>query len=676
MGGYSATARGFGFFDVIMELTESGFENVNEIITLTFQFIKLMKDEGPQRRIFDEYSQLTENMFRFKEKEDPITMVTNVSPSLHVSLIFYVNRWLFRITSVLLQILDMEDILSAGFLTPEWRPEHIEYIFSFLNPEQMRVVLVGKKLEAICDRTEKWYGTRFNVQNISPEWIDKWKNVEANSNFFLPHPNPFVATDFSLVDHTTQDVTEHPVVIYDTEYVRVWHKLDDEFKKPKSILYFNLSNPIVYSDPMNCNLTNLFVKLFLESINEDLYKADIAGLKVNINNTTYGIGLTLSGFNDKQPMFLEFILRELFNYEVDAKTFEIFKERYIRSLKNWESEQPYQLATYYLSVILTENAWTKQELLESAKGLTAEMLQRFVKLFLAKIHVECFIYGNVDRAKCMSLVGLVEEKVKKTNTFALPLLARQLFPKREYKLEESCNYLYERENEIHPSSCILVYLQFGQQSDTNNIYTDLLVQILSEPFSNELRTKEQLGYITFCSTRKINGSQGVRGMVQSSYPPDYVNERIEAFFAFMEQEIENLPDHKFNSYKDSLTANKIEKPKKMSSWFNKYWAEIALQEYHFNRSSSEVEILNTITKEDILNYYRENVLKNSIKRKKMSVHIVSTVKSTNSDKTTSSSEEARGELISDLSAFKSSKELYPIVQPYMAIRRKGGRSKL
>lgn len=94
MGGYSATARGFGFFDVIMELTESGFENVNEIITLTFQFIKLMKDEGPQRRIFDEYSQLTENMFRFKEKEDPITMATNVSPSLHVSLILQVNRWL------------------------------------------------------------------------------------------------------------------------------------------------------------------------------------------------------------------------------------------------------------------------------------------------------------------------------------------------------------------------------------------------------------------------------------------------------------------------------------------------------------------------------------------------------------------------------------------------------
>lgn len=590
----------------------------------------------------------------------------------------------------------MEDILTSGYIIPEWRPDHIEYLFSFLVPEKMRVVLVGQKLNDICDQTEKWYGTRYNVEKISDDWMQKWNNVELDSSFFLPQPNPFIATNFALVERTPEDVTEHPVVIYDTEYVRVWHKLDDEFKKPKSVLYFNLSSPIVYSDPQNCNLTNLFVQLFRESVNGVMYNADIAGLKVDLKNTTYGIGLTLSGFSDKQATLLEWILKELFNYTVDANTFELFKERYIRSLKNSEADQPYQLAIYYLSVILSENAWTKKELLDAAMrksdkmrmnlfiklifeyflpALTPDMLQRFVKQFLSKIHVECFLYGNVDKTKAMTLVGLLEEKLKKTNQVALPLLARQLFPKREYKLEDGCNYLYEKENVIHSSSCILTYFQFGEQSDRNNIYTDLLVQILSEPFSNELRTKEQLGYITFCNSRKINGSQGVRGIVQSSYPPEYVNERIEAFFAFMEQDIENLSEKKFNSFKDSLTATKLEKPKKMSSWFNKYWAEISLQEYHFNRSTSEVEILKGITKEQILEYYRENILKTAAKRKKLSVHIVSQAKSANSDKTTTL-EDIRGDLISDLSAFKSSKELYPIVQPYMPIRRKGGRSKL
>lgn len=640
-----------------MELTEAGFESVNDIVLMTFQFIKLLKDEGPQQRIFDETSQLNEIQFRFKEKEAPHSLVTNVSPSLH--------------------LIPMEDILSAHFLITEWRPDLIEYIVSLLTVEKMRITLIGKKLEGICDQTEHWYGTKYNVQPIADEVLQKWKSCEQNKNFFLSKPNPFIPTDFSLVERKPEEVTEHPVIIYETEYIRVWHKLDDEFKKPKAILDFNLSSPIVYSDPQNCNLTNLFVQLFLESINEDLYNAQIAGVTVNIVNTAYGVGVTMTGFSDKQHMFLDFILKELFAFEVDPKTFEIFKERYIRTLKNFSAEQPYKLAIYYLSVILTEYAWTKQELLESAKVMTPDMLQRFVKQFLSKIHVESFLYGNVDRTKAMALMGLVEDRLKKTYSVALPLLARQLFPKREYKLESGCNYLYEKDNEIHTSSCILIYLQFGQQSDTSNIYTDLLVQILSEPFSNELRTKEQLGYITFCNARKINGSQGIRGLVQSSYPTDYVNERIEAFFVLMEQEIADISAEKFQNFKDSLTAVKVEKPKKMSSWFNKYWAEIALQEYHFNRSSSEVEILKGITKEDMLAYYRMNVLKTSPNRKKLSVHIVSASKKMEpTEKLEETTEIQRGEPISDLSAFKSSKELYPIVQPYMPIRRKGGRSKL
>lgn len=299
------------------------------------------------------------------------------------------------------------------------------------------------------------------------------------------------------------------------------------------------------------------------------------------------------------------------------------------------------------------------------------------------MHVEGFLYGNVDQEGAMSLVSLVEDRLKKTYSVALPLLARQLFPKREYKLNNGCSFLYEKENAIHSSSCIMVYLQFGEQTDANNIYTDLLVQILSEPFSNELRTKEQLGYITFCSARKINGSQGIRVLVQSTYPVHYVNERIEVFFENMEQMIAEMDDAKFQDFKESLSAIKLEKPKKMSSWYSKYWAEISLQEYHFNRAESETQILKAITKEQILDYYRSNVLAQSANRKKLSVHIVSNVSTDASKKheLLSVPEEVSirnksADIISDLSAFKSSKELYPIVQPFLNIRRKGGRSKL
>ena len=129
----------------------------------------------------------------------------------------------------------MEDILTSGHIVSDWEPDHINHVLSFLTPEKMRVLLVGKKLESICDQTEKWYGAKFHVSRIPDEQLNQWKSVGLNDSFFLPKPNQFVATDFSLVPRSPQDVTEHPVIIYDTDYMRVWHKLDDEFKKPKSI---------------------------------------------------------------------------------------------------------------------------------------------------------------------------------------------------------------------------------------------------------------------------------------------------------------------------------------------------------------------------------------------------------------------------------------------------------
>lgn len=36
-----------------------------------------------------------------------------------------------------------------------------------------------------------------------------------------------------------------------------------------------------------------------------------------------------------------------------------------RALKNFNAEQPYQHAVYYLALILTEHAWTKQELIDA-----------------------------------------------------------------------------------------------------------------------------------------------------------------------------------------------------------------------------------------------------------------------------------------------------------------------
>lgn len=147
--------------------------------------------------------------------------------------------------------------------------------------------------------------------------------------------------------------------------MRVWYKQDTEFLKPKTFMGFDLSNPIAYIDPLNSNFTHLFVQLFKDSLTEFLYGAELAGLRFTVNNTTNGISMLINGYSDKQKEFLETILEKMFNFQIDPKRFEIMCEQYLRGLKNFNAEQPYQLAIYYLAVILTEQAWTKKELIDA-----------------------------------------------------------------------------------------------------------------------------------------------------------------------------------------------------------------------------------------------------------------------------------------------------------------------
>lgn len=68
--------------------------------------------------------------------------------------------------------------------------------------------------------------------------------------------------------------------------------------------------------------------------------------------------------------------------------------------------------------------------------------------------------------------------------------------------------------------------------------------------------------------------------------------------------MEKMNDEEFDRHKEALKASKLEKPKRLSVQYSSYINEIALQQYHFDRSEKEVEILSTISKEQVIEYYK------------------------------------------------------------------------
>ncbi|XP_067129485.1 insulin-degrading enzyme [Centruroides vittatus] len=644
VGGYKSGAKGFAFFIVNVDLTEDGIEHTDDIVTLLFQYLNMLKAEGPQEWVFKECQDLAAMTFRFKDKERSQMYAFSLAGMLH-------NY-------------PMEEVLCGPYLLHEYRPDLITDLLDRLVPENIRVAVIGKKFENIVDCEECWYGTKYKFERIPDSVIQKWKLVGTHNNLLLPPKNEFIPTNFELAPREPEN-SNLPIMIKNSEMSRIWFKQDDEFHLPKAILSFEFESPLAYLDPHHSNMTYMFVQLFKDALNEYTYAAELAGLSYNLNNTKYGMLLSVKGYNDKQHVLLQKIMDKLTNFKIDPKRFEILKEAYIRGLKNFEAEQPHQHAIYYTCLLLAERIWSNAELLDAAEELTVEKVQAIIPQLLSRMHIEALIHGNLIKQKALDLVSIVESKLEETMKWR-PLLPSQLIRDREYQLTKGSHFLLEKVNNVHRSSAVEAYYQCGLQETKCNMLVELFCQIITEPCFNVLRTQEQLGYIVFSGVRRASGVQGVHIIVQSDKSPAYVDSRIEAFLIFIEKHLSEMSIQEFEAHKSALAAKRLEKPKKLVYLTGKYWNEITLRQYNFDRDNIEVACLHKLTKDDVINFYKELIAYDATSRKKLSVHIMSSVINSQGDNSLNVTENPFTK-IENITEFKSGLGLYPLVKPCIDI---------
>ncbi|XP_065207037.1 insulin-degrading enzyme [Planococcus citri] len=647
--GLSYTAPGFGFFTINADLTEEAMDKIDDIITLVFQYIKLLKTEGIQEWIFEENKKLEEMMFMFKDKESPSSYVMTLAAAMH----HY----------------PIEDILSANYIIDEWKPELISSLLKYLTPENMKVIVVSKSFESIATEVEPWYGTKYKIEPIPDDLIMKWKEVDVPPKevLHLPPPNEFVPENFDLFP-LDANAPKNPTILYESRTSRVWYKQDDEYLLPKLNVHIELFSPLAFLDPGNYNLTNMFVFLLKDALNEYAYAAKLAGLSWNITSTKNGVLLGLSGYNEKLPVLLDRVIDRMVTFQVDPKRFEIIREAFIRSLKNFEADQPHQHANFFLSYALTEYGYNKEELLDACDVLNEQNLMRFLPDFFSHIYMQVLIHGNCSNNVALHIVKLCEDPFKS----ACGLLPQQLLPYREVNLEYGSHFVYEIYNKVHSSSCFCAYYQCSLESTANNTIIELFAQIINEPCFNVLRTQEQLGYIVMSGVRRNSGVQGLIILVQSEKHPVYLNSRVEEFLKSMQPYIEKMTDEEFETHKTTLATRKLEKPKQLAKLTNKFWGEISSRYYNFDRVEMEVKYLSTLKKDDVLNFYKDSLLINSSHRRKLAIHVISKVTNPSYSKEL----EEKAEKIEDVTLFKNSLSLCPLPKPYMNIPPVGTKSKL
>ena len=280
------------------------------------------------------------------------------------------------------------------------------------------------------------------------------------------------------------------------------------------------------------------------------------------------------------------------------------------------------------------------------------------------ISCEVLAHGNIEREETLSLAQNIKSILFNTSRI---LPAAYMPRNRRVALKESEDVAFTRPID-NINSAIQLSLQLNPLSDVNcGVLALLFNQVIADHFFDQLRTKEQLGYIVSHRYKEDAGSYSLTFLVQSTKSPAYLYTRIQLFLDNVEALLEKLTPEEFDRNVEALSHLLTKKHNNLGEETGMILDALIKGHYNFEKRTLFNGLLKGITKSDLVMFYKRFIQDKS-QRKQFSIFIESAPKSAADLECTKKAIEADVELPSTLKIFdfpklpswKASRSLLPL----------------
>jgi insulysin len=596
----------FSLFVVSFDATETGIERADDVMKAMFQYVNLMLSSPWEKWMFDELEIMSKTHFMFQSKSPPADFTSVVAANMHT----FPER----------------DIVSEGVLYFPYEWEQALELLRLMTPEQMRVLVACQTLEERTTSEEKWYGTKYRELPLSLKFLEDMTSPGENCALRLPHPNAFVVTDLNLVGESSMNTQlQHPQIVRDDAFCRVWYKPDVNFKKPRTFAVTTFHSPEVNPTPYSYALSALFVACLKDELNEYSYDALLAGMNYKLRLNGSNIYLSTGGYSSKLPILVQRILEVMGSFEnhIGDEAFERVKHAKCRSFENMRLEEAHRHAVQQESNLLHERSWSIDDIVTALRGCSFRDVIAHSKRLFRQVYCDILLYGNLNRSEATDLAGVIVDQVRAPRALSLPP-SKKYWIGRQVKLACGVHYIYKcvHPNPDNANCAVNCIYQIGAESYTERAKLALFSQIVDEPLFDQLRTKEQLGYTVYSTPTRGNGVQSFKIVVQSNVaPPEFIEQRIDAFWVEFRATLARMSADQLQKHILSVVKGYIEKPKNQEEEVQALLVEIANHQYEFGRRTELAKLVRTLQLSDVLQFFDDYIRPGGSMLKKLSVQI-------------------------------------------------------
>lgn len=280
---------------------------------------------------------------------------------------------------------------------------------------------------------------------------------------------------------------------------------DHKYLLPHGYISCYMISPKVFKSSRNIILASLYSMTVKHYLAEKLYPAVCAGLGYSINSAERGMLIKLSGYNEKLPLLLELIAKELKNIpnQIEPLVFDTYKKQFKKNGYNALINSKAMTKECRLTILEEQHdfCYDRFILIDDVKF---DELVAFAKDFPNELKVKMMMMGNFREIEATQAAKALHENLQ-----CKPIVDETVLMPRCRKIPDGNHVLYVKS--LLPNdknSTITNFYQIIKSTIRNQCLVEFVEKLMEDPIFDILRTKEQLGYSVGCSHRVNNGLIG------------------------------------------------------------------------------------------------------------------------------------------------------------------------
>ncbi|KAL4481904.1 hypothetical protein ABPG74_007993 [Tetrahymena malaccensis] len=428
------------------------------------------------------------------------------------------------------------------------------------------------------------------LENKVPNFVSTSKEEYSQDPFMRNNRDSMFKFGFSeegwskILEEKNPDNKYLPVMLISNENINSFIMLNFDKDEPQTVCKLKLVNKnrgLFDSKEQTFNLVYLTSQM--RHLEDEYASAFESNYGIGIQATDKDIQMSVYGWNNKFEKVASNFMKNIQEYQPTQEEWNAAADNLILKIQKDVSE--YHIFKYALKEtmysLLDNQFILSKDRIDLIQNSKLEDIQQYKSNLFTATNLDFLYSGNVSPKK----------SIEYTNSFKSLFEITQANTDQEvdrtFKIVNLQNkyYVYQQLNQIpdDTNSAIVNIYQFGERSIKNYIYLNLLQDKLDRFFYNFLRTKEGLGYVAGSNTATIGCVDHLTIVLQGDQKqPNEINIYMEKGLKQFNKVLNKITEEEFQEAISSFKAGIENLPVSLEDKMAYMWNQIDREKYDFD----------------------------------------------------------------------------------------------